>query len=357
MLETIREYAAERLEEWGEAHELRRRHAEHFLNLAEETETHLATDAEWLDRLDAEVDNLRSALDFAAGRTTQRVLRASAALGDYWFMRGYVSEGRTRLEGALAADPEPTAARCRALVAAVHAYIAAGDEVTARARVAEALDISTALEDAHLRALAQYAETWLLTGEGEWSAALEILEDIVPVLRGLGDWDMAIRANRTRAWTYEELGDMARFWEITEENLEHARAHGHRRIEARSLGAMAELAASEGRFEDADALLTQSFRIDLEFGNLPFISIDLVRFALLSARTGRPEDAARMLARATALRDEIGFTLESWMTVETDEALAAVHAQLDDTAFAEAWEQGRALTIDEAVALALDSAE
>jgi hypothetical protein len=64
-----------------------------------------------------------------------------------------------------------------------------------------------------------------------------------------------------------------------------------------------------------------------------------------------------MLARATALRDEIGFTLESWMTVETDEALAAVHAQLDDTAFAEAWEQGRALTIDEAVALALDSAE
>ena len=87
--------------------------------------------------------------------------------------------------------------------------------------------------------------------EGEWSAALEILEDIVPVLRGLGDWDIAIRANRSRAWMYEELGDTARFWAITEENLEHARAHGHRRIEARSLGALAELAASEGRFEEA----------------------------------------------------------------------------------------------------------
>ena len=110
--------------------------------------------------------------------------------------------------------------------------------MAASARVAEALDLSSALGDAHLRALARYAETWLLMHGGEWSAALEILEDIVPVLRGLGDWDMAIRANRSRAWMYEELGDKARFWELTEENLEDARVHGHKRIEARSLGAV-----------------------------------------------------------------------------------------------------------------------
>ena len=189
--------------------------------------------------------------------------------------------------------------------------------------------------------------------EGEWSAALEILEDIVPVLRGLGDWDIAIRANRSRAWMYEELGDMARFWAITEENLEHARAHGHKRIEARSLGALAELAASEGRFEDADALLTQSFRIDLELGNLPFVSVDLVRFALITVRTGKPLVGAQLLSRAAALRDEIGFALESWMTKETEEARAAVRAQLDEEAFAEAWEAGTKLSLDEAIALAL----
>jgi len=193
--------------------------------------------------------------------------------------------------------------------------------------------------------------------EGGWSAALEILEDIVPVLRGLGDWDMAIRANRSRAWMYEELGDMARFWTITEENLEHAQAHGHRRIEARSLGAFAELAASEGRFEDASTLLTQSFRIDLELGNLPFVSVDLVRFALTSARTGRPFVGAQLLSRATTLRDEIGFAFESWMTEETEEARAAVRAQLDEEAFAEAWEAGSKLSLDEAVALALDSVD
>ena len=353
MLETIREFASERLEESGEAEDLRKRHAQHFLDLAEEAEAHLATGGKWLDRLDVEVDNLRSALDFATGTEPQRALRAAAALDDFWFMRGHISEGRARLESALAAGPEPTAARCRALIAASKASVASGDDLTASARVAEALDISSALGDAHLRALARYAETWLLMDEGEWSAALEILEDIVPVLRGLGDWDIAIRANRSRAWMHEELGDKARFWALTKENLEHARVHGHRRIEARSLSALAELAASEGRFEDAHTLLTQSFRIDLELGNLPFVSVDLVRFALTSARTGKPFVAAQLLSRATALRDEIGFALESWMTNETRDALAAVRAQLDEEAFAEAWESGAKLSLDEATALAL----
>jgi predicted ATPase/class 3 adenylate cyclase len=354
MLETIREYATEGLDASGEADELRRRHAEHFLDLAEDAEAHLTTGGKWLDRLDVEVDNLRSALDCATGTEPQRALRAAAALDEFWFMRGHISEGRARLERALAAGPERTAARCRALIAASKASVASGDDLTASARVAEALDISTALEDAHLRALAQYAETWLLTREGQWSAALEILEDIVPVLRGLGDWDMAIRANRTRAWMYEELGNMARFWAITEANLEDARAHGHKRIEARGLGALGDRAADEGRFDDAHALQSQSLRIDLELGNLPFVSVDLVRFALISVRRGKPFVAAQLLSRATTMRDEIGFALESWMTEETEEALTAVRAQLDEGAFARAWESGANLSLDEAIALALD---
>ncbi|MBM2822286.1 MAG: Adenylate/guanylate cyclase protein [Thermoleophilia bacterium] len=357
MLETIREYASERLDASGETDKLRRGHAEWFLALAEEAEPHLAIDANWLDRLDLEVDNVRSALDFAAAAETQRVLRANAALHDFWFTRGYVSEGWTRLENALAADPEPTDARCRALIAASSAGVISGHDAASRAHVDEALAVSIALGDDHLHALARYEDACLLTGEAKWSAALEILEDVVPALRELGDWDMAIRANRTRAWTYEELGDNARFWALTEENLEHARAHGHRRIEARSLGALADRAANEGRFGDAHALQSQSCRIDLELGNLPFLSVDLIRFALIAARMGRPELAAQLLSRATALRDEIGYALESWMTFETEEALAAVHTLLDDSAFDKAWDAGAKLSLDEAVALALDPLE
>jgi len=357
MLETIREYGNERLEMSGEADELRRRHAEYFLDVAVEAEPHLATGGTWLERLDAEMDNLRSALDFATRTEPQRALRAAAALHEFWFMRGHIVEAQAQLENALAVDTEPTAARCRALIAASAAGINAGDDSAVRARLDEALSIANALGDAHLGALVRYGEAWLLMDKGEWSVALEILEDLVPTLRELGDWDIAIRANRSRAWMYEELGDRTRFWALTEQNLEHARMHGHRRIEARSLGALAERAAIEGRFDDARDLLVQSLRIDRELGNVPFVSLDLVRFAVIHTRDGSPQVAARLIARAVDVFHAIEFSLEQWMTREVDEATAAVRVQLDDAAFADAWDEGANLSLDEAIALALGKAE
>jgi predicted ATPase/class 3 adenylate cyclase len=349
MLETIREYAAERLRESGEAEDLRRRHAEHFLDLADEG-TFIAMDGTWLDRVDAEVDNVRRALDFAAATgQTRRVLRATGSLADFWFTRGYIAEERTRLERALAVDPEPTAARCVALIAACRATAGEGG----RRYLDEATTIAASLGDPYLSALARLNDAWLLTDDERWSDALAILDDVIPVLRGLGAWELAIPANRTRAWTYEELGDMSRFWQLTEENLEHSRAHGHRRIEARSLGALAERATNEGRFDDAREFLVQSLRIDRELGNVLFMSLDLVRFAVVHTREGRTQLAARLISRAVAMIHEKGFSLESWMTREVDEATAVVQARLDDASFDAAWQDGARMSVDDAIALAL----
>jgi hypothetical protein len=200
-------------------------------------------------------------------------------------------------------------------------------------------------------------EAWNYTEEACWSEALPILDEVIPVLRDLGAWDVAIPVNRTRAWMYFELGDTDRGWLLTEENLEHSRAHGHRRIEARSLGALSERARDEGRLDEARELLVESFRIDQELGNVPFIGMDLIRFAGIHNRDGRPEVAARLIARGVAVFEEIGFSLESWMTEEVDDATARVRAVLDEAAFAAAWEEGRALTLDEAIALALGETE
>jgi predicted ATPase/class 3 adenylate cyclase len=353
MLETIREYAAEKLDESGEAEEVSRRHAERFLDLADEG-TFVAMDATWVDRVDAETDNVRGALDFAdATGQSQRVLSATASLRDFWFTRGYITEGRTRLENALASDPEPSPPRCSALIAASAAAIVAGDVPSARQHVDQALALADSLGDPRLSTLARLQEAWLLTEDERWSDALAILDDVIPILRDLGAWDVAIPANRTRAWMYEELGDMDRFWLLTEENLEHSRAHGHRRIEARSLGALAERAANEGRFDDARELLVQSFHIDRELGNVPFVSLDLVRFAVIHIRDGSPQLAARLIARAVAVFDEIGISLETWMRREVEDATAAVRAQLDDDSFDAAWEEGARMSLDDAVALAL----
>jgi predicted ATPase/class 3 adenylate cyclase len=354
MLETVREYAIERLEGSGEADDLRRRHADHFLVLAEEG-TFIVTDAAWFDRVDADVDNVRRALDFAAAEgQTQRVLHATASLGDFWFTRGHIAEARMRIETALAGEPEPTAARCLALLAAARTT---ADSAAAHRHLEEATTIAALLGDRYLSALARLIEAWLLTDDERWSDALAILDEVTPVLRDLGACAVAIPANRTRAYMYEELGDIERFWLLTEENLVHSRTHGHRRIEARSLGALAEKATNQGRFDEARELLVQSFRIDRELGNVLFVCLDLVRFAVAHTREGRPELAARLISRAVAVMYEKGFSLESWMTREVDDATADVRAQLDDHSFDAACEKGSKLTLDEAIALALEETE
>src|SRR5439155_27140807 len=98
MLETIREYAAEPIDESDEAEELRRRHVEHFLALTEEAEPNLrwsGRHGEWLDRLDSEHDNLRAALDcLQASGKSQLSLRLAGAVSRFWVMRSHLAEGR-----------------------------------------------------------------------------------------------------------------------------------------------------------------------------------------------------------------------------------------------------------------------
>jgi len=358
MLETIREYATERLENSGEADEIGRRHAERFLTLAEEAEPHLRSGdpTTWLERLEPEHDNLRAALDYliAAGET-QLVLRLVSAVSNFWMFRGHISEGHRRLEDALAADEQPTAHRARALNAAGHFAGLAGDYELERRRVEEALELHTALGDAWGSALSRYALAGVAAQERDWETTRQLTERSVAEFSALGDDHYTLVARRLLAWTHEELGDVDRYRELTEQNLSLARSLGNKRIEARALGALAMLALDEGRSRDALAMMTDSYRIDRDMGNLMFVVVDLTRFAAILTAHGRAAAAARLLFRADALREEIGFALESWAAEEREETFAAVESALDEAAFAEAWEEGKTLAVDEAVTLAIDS--
>ena len=137
MLETIREYALERLEDSGEASGRRRRHADYFLALAEEAEPNLTgtgSYAEWLDRLEAEHANFRAALDWLeASDESEDALRLAAALGRFWNRKRHLVEGRHRLERALSAAEHPTAARAKALTAAAGITLLCDDTCGGRA--------------------------------------------------------------------------------------------------------------------------------------------------------------------------------------------------------------------------------
>jgi predicted ATPase len=358
MLETIREYAAERLEESGEAEELRRRHAEDFLALAEEAEPHLfgrEESREWLDRLGREHDNLRAAIDhLQAFGETELALRLVGAVWPFWRDRAHFAEGRRRLESALRADERPTAARAKALNGAASMAALGGDAATGRLRAEEALALHRTLGNERGTAESELWLGWAVANQGDWAKAQPLVAESIRLFRELGDEHQTLVATSILAITYAELGDRERARALDEDNLLRARELRNEQIEATTLDGLARSAIEEGRVEDAVSMATESLRIYRDLGDPHGIAIELRRCAGALALKGEAATAARLLSSADALHEEIGGTMP-WVARMKEEALATIRTQLDEAAVAEAWEQGRKLTADEAVALALES--
>jgi predicted ATPase/class 3 adenylate cyclase len=248
MLETIREYAAEQLEASGEAQELQRRHAEHFLALAEETEP-LAreVDAATLDRLQQEADNLRAALDWLeSGGETQLVLRLAGALMDFWPTKGYVAEGHRRLEDALAADESPTAARGKALLAAGNIAIGQGDSAAARLRAEEALALHRQFGNAWGIAASLFILGHAAADDQDYEKARQIWEESERLFREAGDFFDPLLTIRMLAWAHEELGESDRARRLKQDVLQQARAPGDKHLQVQALESLAHVAAPEG---------------------------------------------------------------------------------------------------------------
>ena len=359
MLETIREYAAEQLEASGEADEMQRRHGEHFAALAEEAEPHVlgVSPVTWLDRLDRDHDNLRAALDrFESTGEIQSALRIGGAVWEFWCLRGHGREGFRRLENLLNADQQPGMPRATALNGAVHlAPKVSTDAASYRRRADQALALHRDLGDAWGLALAEFQAGMAFTVEDDYAAALPHMEKGVRRFREVGDEHRALQATRMLAWCHEKLGDTARADEVRADLLRDARAAGDEQMEARALAILAAAATDEGRTGDALALLKDAYRIDRHIGDPEEIAVDLIRFARALAVAGKADAAAAVLSRSEVIRAELGVAHADWILEWQEEAETKARAGLGDDAFAEAWERGRGLSVDEAVALALES--
>jgi len=355
MLETIREYAARRLETSGEAEDLRLRHADHYLALAEEAEPHLrGSPGEWPGRLEREHDNLRAALDrLEATGASERALQLAGTLWRFWYLRGYLTEGRRRLERALQGDERPTAGRGTALIGAAVMAFNNGDFVTAMLRAEEGLALHRTLGDAWGGAYCQFM-LGAAVGSDDVERAQRLYEESARTFRELGDEHSALLVTRNLASTYDDLGDHDRARALYEDNLRRARATDNERIQASTLGALATIAFDEGRIQDAIWMLKESLRIHRHLGDRLDTAVDLCRAARTVAFAGRAGTAVRLLSSFAAMHEEIGVRRSS-VAEMNEETLTTVHRQLDEAAFAEAWRQGQALTMDEAVELALQA--
>ena len=357
MLETIREYATEKFEESGEAGDLRDRHAQHFLEFAEEAEPHardemLQSSDDWLNRLDRDLDNLRAALDgLADTHESEHALRLSGALSDFWASRGHVAEGRRRLESALLFNLNPTAARAKALNGAAELAGTSGDPEAMGLRAEEALALYRWLGNQQGEAESLQQLGYAVGEAGDWARAQHLLEESIQRFTDIGDERQALWTNRTLAWTFAESGDRDRARVIHEDTLRRARALGMRSLEAALLSSLSWL-----QDEDALPLQKASLQIRRELGNHVEIGMSLCGVARAITVVGRVETAARLISCFEALSEEIGGG-EAWVARMNEQTLTTIHTQLDEAAFAEAWEQGRLLTLEEAVGLALDTLE
>jgi predicted ATPase len=399
MLETIREYALERLAEREDERELRGRHAGFYCELAEQAEPALRgrEQVAWLRRLDAERENLRAALGWAAESGEAELgLRTASALWRYWQVRGGLSEGLAHLERLLATDsPIAMPIRAAALAASGRLAFMYGELEAAAAFLEESIALERELDDGiPIRAMSFAVLAMIARARGDPTHADELLDESVTAAREAGDWfshalaligrgeflyvagdfDAARRNLEEGLRAAREVGDMRniaraltslgavaleqrdheRATELLEDALAVQRELGDRWGIPRSLVSLGVAALGRGDEEEAQILFEQALSLQLEADDRPGIAASLERIAVLSSQRGDDVCAASLHGAAAILREMVGVHPMQLVHHGSDKAIAAVEAALDPKVFADAWSRGRAMTVDEAVSYALD---
>ena len=398
MLETIREYARERLENSRDAEATRRAHAEYFLAVAEEAEPMLwgADDAAWLHRLEQEHDNMRAALSWAIEREeAELALRLGGALRWFWYMEGYYGEGRRWLEAALDKDwgvaAEP---RARALEGVGWLASGQGDLDRAQAAAEEGLKLSkdaavgsvvaadskhmlgeaarlrgdyeraaVLLEESlalHREARATRGVAWSLgnlanasADRGDHEQAKELYEEGLALSRELGGAELLGAYLISLGYEFLLEGNPERASALNEEAVALYRKRGHRGRLQIALDNLGWAALVRGDHKRAHALHEESLALSRELGDRYTASESLEGLACSAGAKGEAERAAILFGAAEALREAVGYQQTLRERALREPYLAAARSRLGGAPWARAWEQGRSMTFEDAIAYAL----
>ncbi|NIO72251.1 MAG: tetratricopeptide repeat protein, partial [Anaerolineae bacterium] len=299
-LETIHEYARERLEESGEAETVQKRHADYFVALAEQAETNLfgAGPGYGSARLRIEHDNLRTALAWSLGGADAELgLRLVGALRDFWFYSGHFAEGWRWAERACeSAEDAPPALRAKALNAAGLLADARGDKERSNLLLREALALSREAGDRinHAWALAFLAMD-LMDYPDRYDEGIALCEEGLALFREVDHKPGIARTLNILGELARLVGDYERAQEVYEECLAIAREIGDRHREALILGCLGTVAQHQGDYERAEALTLEALaplrELHLRYGIAPAL---LVLVGPVGAK-GQAERAARLL--------------------------------------------------------------
>jgi tetratricopeptide (TPR) repeat protein len=359
LLETVRQYAAERLAERGETVEARARHLDHFVDLCRTAEPHIFAGVNgrgYLERLESENDNLRAALDFCQldpGRAVAG-LRLATGMHWFWFVRGHLREGLGRTTAALARrEAAPAPLRARGLAAAALLSLWVGDAAATAAFAAESAALAKSLGDPWVHASALCAGGAAALHTGDLDGAARLLTEGVALARVTGHDLMLAFALYWMATAELARGDLTAARAALAEDLELVRRRGHTMGLGHALLRLGEVAEAEANLDEARRHYLDSTRhVDPTDGwGLAQVLDGLGR---VSVGEGRPDRGARLFGAVEALCERTGAQIRD--SEPQRRAVAEAHRALGEPAFAAAWAEGRALRQDEAIALACEDA-
>jgi non-specific serine/threonine protein kinase len=311
----------------------------------------------WLDRLDQEHDNLRAALDFcrSPSASAEDLVRLASALGRFWHTRGYLSEGMAYLEAAIEREGpvEPTL-RAKALTWAGNLAYEHGDFTAAKKYHERNLAIQR--ESGNERGIAAALGNLGLVALrcGEYDAATDLLEQTLAVAEELEDeWILALTQNNLGLIALEEE-DYARAIRHYEQSLAKWRELGHTAAAAAVLGNLGIAATGLGDFDLSWRYHVESLTQLRKLEDRTAIATALEGLLHLAVAREQHSRAARLLGAANALRERIGAPLPPNEREGLERDKAAVVASMGAASFEEAFNDGRNLALDQAVAYALD---
>jgi tetratricopeptide (TPR) repeat protein len=359
MLETIREYALERLGESGEEDEVRQRHADLVVARAEAEEgelTFMATSAAAVARLDADLENVRSALGWAcASGEPEHALRTASALRRYWQLRGLVSEGRHWLGRALAAAEEvPPAVRAKALAMAALLAQRQGDHAEARELGERSLALFRELGDVEWTARALGELGRLAIGEGDFERATVLFEESLAAARDAGDEHEVAKAVGDLADAALARGERERAEQLLEEALALQLELGALGSAAISYHNLGRVAIDLGDYDRAAELLARSAGLGRELGFKEVLAHALEGLVELAHLRGDTTRAARLAGAVEALLEELDVLLHVKERASFEQTLRALRERLGDNGLDAARQRGRELTLDQAIAEAVE---
>jgi predicted ATPase len=397
MLETVREYALEKLVESGEHGATKRTHAAYCLVLAEEAASEEEGRTEWVERFDVDHDNFRAALEWLGGSgEAEWALRLGAALFRFWERREYFAEGRDWLGKMLTLPGAArTKARARAFFAAGVLAGEQGDYASAESLIGESLAIARELGDRRAIAVSLNALGAYTRDRGDLALSRSLFEESLSIWREVGDSKLLARALSNlanvlklqeeytqahslyeqclsifraigdiagTAWSLTYQGDVAReqgdpttAHSLYRESLTLFREVNEQYGMASTLADLGNLAREQRDYAEANSLYEQSLALFRDLGHKRGVARLLECFAGCAAANSQPQRALQLAGAAAALRQTIGAPLTPAEHADVEAILRPARDALTDKAGSTAWLEGWAMSQEKAVAEALSS--